>query len=1085
VARKVLAHNTRRPPNSVRACDEVSISIGLDVGATNHVSRYMWQEKVTRLQKQATSGVDLHNSLGARMTVRILSKWTMFRWLGSGLMGLALVGFAQAQAVTQAKTPTGAPLVQVSGTRVHGTITDPDGALIPGATVTLTPASGQGISTKTGQDGTYSLVVPSGSYTVLVTMPGFATYSAINMKIPAVPSTTLDAKLQIGMQSQVVTVEANTVQLSVDPDSNQSATILTGKDLEALSDDPDELSSELSALAGPSAGPNGGQIYVDGFTGGQLPPKSSIREIRINQNPFSAQYDKLGFGRIEVFTKPGTDKIHGNFQINGNPSQFNSEDSLENGVYVPPYHTIFSFGNLTGPLSKIASYSIGGSYRAIQDDAFTNATLYGVVGATTPCPAGATTSSSGAPCVQTAAQVSTNTPQTRFDISPRVDVALGDKNVLTTRFEYEQNDQHNQGIGNFTLPSAAYTNSTNEAELQMSDSENFSTRLINETRFEYSRDHTTTTPLNSMPTVTIGGDFTSGGYSGQSLTDHQDHFEVQNYTSLQLKKNFIRFGGRLRTTREAQNSQGNTNGSFTYTSLLTPTDCISKPTQGTCIIQDPVTLATSTVADNSYQSGVPSQFSLTQVNVPKVDFTLADLGVYAETDWKVKPNLTVSYGFRYETQNHLRDHHDFAPRASLSYGLFTGKGAPKTVLRAGFGMFYDRFGQANVLTLEQENGTNQTIFTVDQVPAACSPNTFNPGLSSSVAACTAAATVNAATVYSAGSGLRTPYTTQAALGADEQIGKFGTVSLNYIHSQGAHQLATENVGYDVATQSSPNGENYQYFTEGAFKQNQLTINGHVQTSKWVSLFGYYALNSVHGDTSGAGSFVSTPYNLQADYGRTSFDVRQRIFLGGSITLPKFIQLSPFMIGQSGKPYNVTTGSDNNNDSIYNDRPYLVDASLATPANAQYVKTIPGCGTFAEPGYQSAGAQIAPINDCTGPSLFTLNFRLTKTFGFGASTKPVNPGGGPGGPGGPGGDHGHGGEHRGGGAFGFGGGSSTGRKYNLAVGLQVQNLFNNQDLANPVAVLSSNEFGQSTQVSGGPYTTNSALRRISLQTSFNF
>ena len=141
--------------------------------------------------------------------------------------------------------------------------------------------------------------------------------------------------------------------------------VLQGKDLDALSDDPDELSDELTALAGPSAGPNGGQIYVDGFTGGQLPPKSSIREIRINQNPFSAEYDQLGYGRVEVFTKPGTDKIHGNLQVNGNPSQFNSGNPLATG-YQPPYHTIFGFGNLTGPLNKSASYNIGGSYRDIE-----------------------------------------------------------------------------------------------------------------------------------------------------------------------------------------------------------------------------------------------------------------------------------------------------------------------------------------------------------------------------------------------------------------------------------------------------------------------------------------------------------------------------------------------------------------------------------------------------------------------------------------------------------------------------------------------------------------------------------------------
>ena len=106
----------------------------------------------------------------------------------------------------------------------------------------------------------------------------------------------------------------------------RAATVIKGKDLDALSDDPDELSSELTALAGPAAGPNGGQIYVDGFTGGQLPPKSSIREIRINQNPFSAQYDKLGYGRVEVFTKPGTDKYHGNLSVQGGDNVFNTSN---------------------------------------------------------------------------------------------------------------------------------------------------------------------------------------------------------------------------------------------------------------------------------------------------------------------------------------------------------------------------------------------------------------------------------------------------------------------------------------------------------------------------------------------------------------------------------------------------------------------------------------------------------------------------------------------------------------------------------------------------------------------------------------
>ena len=92
--------------------------------------------------------------------------------------------------------------------------------------------------------------------------------------------------------------------------------VLRGDDLDALSDDPDDLLSDLQALAGPSAGPNGGSIFIDGFSGGELPPKESIREIRINQNPFSPEYDKLGYGRIEIFTKPGTDKYHGTVNYN-------------------------------------------------------------------------------------------------------------------------------------------------------------------------------------------------------------------------------------------------------------------------------------------------------------------------------------------------------------------------------------------------------------------------------------------------------------------------------------------------------------------------------------------------------------------------------------------------------------------------------------------------------------------------------------------------------------------------------------------------------------------------------------------------
>src|SRR5271170_3349052 len=461
---------------------------------------------------------------------------------------------------------------QQTGATVHGLVADPENAVIPGATVTLTPASGKALITQSQGDGTYSLRgVPAGTYSVTVTMRGFASFVRLGVKISAGQVMTLDVKMTIEEQKQEVNVTAQSAQVSVDPDSNASATVIKGKDLDALSDDPDELSSELTALAGPAAGPNGGQIYVDGFTGGQLPRKSSIREVRINQNPFSAQYDRLGYGRVEGFTKPGTDKFHGQFNLQGIASALNSGNPLLNAFNTPgqseqtqpPYHTIFVLGNITGPLAKNASFTLAGSHRAIQDNNLVNATIFNPtnLGDTTlTCPVGQ---------ISCNYSVANPAPQSRTDITPRIDLALGEKNTLTTRFQYEQNDQNNVGVGGLVLPDAGYTSSTSETTVQVVDTQVLSQRIINETRFEYQHEAASQIALNTTPTIQVQGNFTGGGSNSGNATTPQNHFEGQNYTSIQLAKNFIRLGGRLRSTSETNTTTAGTNGSFSYNCLLT------------------------------------------------------------------------------------------------------------------------------------------------------------------------------------------------------------------------------------------------------------------------------------------------------------------------------------------------------------------------------------------------------------------------------------------------------------------------------------------------------------------------------------
>ncbi|MGB8916819.1 MAG: carboxypeptidase regulatory-like domain-containing protein, partial [Candidatus Sulfotelmatobacter sp.] len=204
---------------------------------------------------------------------------------------------------------------------LRGQVVDQSGAAIASANVVLTPAAASStpIKTQTNGQGLYEFKgLAAGQYTLNVIAQGFALYENDNVVITLDQPLRLNVAMAIEVEQMKIQVSDTAPTVDVNPANNAGAITISGKELEALPDDPDELLTDLQALAGPSAGPNGGQLYIDGFTAGELPPKASIREIRINQNPFSSQYDKLGYGRIEVFTKPGTDKFHGQLYVSGN-----------------------------------------------------------------------------------------------------------------------------------------------------------------------------------------------------------------------------------------------------------------------------------------------------------------------------------------------------------------------------------------------------------------------------------------------------------------------------------------------------------------------------------------------------------------------------------------------------------------------------------------------------------------------------------------------------------------------------------------------------------------------------------------------
>lgn len=191
---------------------------------------------------------------------------------------------------------------------LRGRVSDESGAVVPGATVTLTGPDGAARTIRADDIGSYLATgLTPGNYTVSGAAPNLTTEHPAPIYLRP-GAQTLDLQLKVVSTSQQVTIQDNAgPTVSTEAANNASALVLQGDDLLALSDDPDDLMADLQALAGPSAGPSGGSVFIDGFSGGQLPPKDSIREIRINQNPFSPEFDKMGLGRIEILTKPGND----------------------------------------------------------------------------------------------------------------------------------------------------------------------------------------------------------------------------------------------------------------------------------------------------------------------------------------------------------------------------------------------------------------------------------------------------------------------------------------------------------------------------------------------------------------------------------------------------------------------------------------------------------------------------------------------------------------------------------------------------------------------------------------------------------
>src|SRR6185437_11737187 len=379
---------------------------------------------------------------------------------------------------------------------IRGRVLDPSGAVIPNAKVTVT--SGQGITRSVNSDaeGRYTLrQLTPGSYSVMAQAPGFAVFRKQGVQVVAGSVITHGISLSISATQAQVEVRANPVQVSVSPMENASAVSISGPSLKSLADDPDALLNQIEELAGPSAGPNPVEIYIDGFLGGDLPPKEDIRNIRVNEDPFSAEYDRLGYGRIDILTKPGGESWHGGGFIVGNSSALNAASPFLAGTAQPPYHSLLYGGQLGGPLAKKASFFFSMERRNINRDNLVNTE---------------TLDSSLQPV--SFVQAVPN-PRVLTSATPRIDYQVTPNNMLTARYHFHDRKDANEGVDTQFLPSQAYSFLLRHHLLQVSDTQIVSPRVINETRFQFLHFHNLETPQDLSPTLQVLGAFTGGGNS--------------------------------------------------------------------------------------------------------------------------------------------------------------------------------------------------------------------------------------------------------------------------------------------------------------------------------------------------------------------------------------------------------------------------------------------------------------------------------------------------------------------------------------------------------------------------------------------
>lgn len=779
---------------------------------------------------------------------------------------------------------------------VQGVVADPTGAIVANAEVDLVNADGSIAGTTTsGGDGNFAMPAPhAGNFTLVISEPGFETvHLPVTVKpnvvlITAATAHVMAAPLHITLPISAVTtsvrVNGDTNEDLTAPEENRDSSVMTSSDLKALPIfDNDYVSAMSSFLDDGATGSGGSGLMVDGVEANRSPVSASaVQEIRINQDPYSAQYYWPGRGQMEIITKSAADKYHGQFNFLFRDSNMNAQNALAPSK---PFEQRRVYeGHFTGPIFFAKKSSFLASFNRAEEDL--NSVVNATILPTASNPTGLF-------------QANVPSPNRDTEFSLRAAHQYGEKYSAYAQYSYEEWTGQNQGVGGQALASNGYNSKYHEDDAVVHVDSTLSPILLNQFSVVGEHDFNRHANVFEAPRVNVAGDFVGGSAQGDYLSTEYN-FRITDMVTFTYGRHTVKFGAGIpHIGRRAFDDNTNSLGTYTFGPTLSADGSVQQ------------------TALQNYANNLPSEFSQNTGDVHFI-YHQQEMGAFIQDQFKVNDRFSVTPGIRYDWQNFLATKRlGFAPRVSFAWVLDPDS---KLVVRGGGGIYYDRFGSGPLLDLARYENARRRSVQISLKPANLPASGCVP-----VTLCTTI-TEQPANLAELAPNAAIPYQIQYGLSVERQLGEKATGIISAYSTRGIHEFRSVDInaptpqsGY--TQRPNPNfGLIRQMQPDAFFEGSGLDISYRGRLNKYFTGFGRYTWSHYASNTGGIGWFPQNQYAPNDEWANAGFDRRHRVGMYAMVNPKSLYNIAAGVFANSGRPWTITTGTDRYGDSLFNTRP---------------------------------------------------------------------------------------------------------------------------------------------------------------------